>query len=691
MIDPRWSVRLRWPVITGVISLAHAVPAVAGGAHAALAGVGLAAVLTGRLVRRRRELMPRDIAGWRLANACFLVTAMIAAAVRAPLLLVALSLVLWLQVHRAWTGRTSDDDRVAVLLGLLLVLLGSILTESAWLGPLLLFFVTLVPLALVLCQLGRTAQGRSRVVVATAGHTRPGGLRTLLAVGPLGLLLTSALFVAIPRVEGGRMAQLEAAQNLAGFGEEVSLGDLGEIKDNPEIVLRAQIWREDARPVAGPFYFRGAALDQFDGRRWTRAAWQTARSSSLPSTDPKEDRVFQEILLEPIEESVLFGIAEIRAIEDFSAPTRVDGNGTWTGEHEGRRISYTAVSVPRDPAYYGPLAHGVSHTASEDPQERTALRRGQWSGLPADLDPRIHELAEGLAAELGPNASPYERVSHVERYLAGTYEYTLVPEQVDARQPLSSFLFQSRRGHCEYFATALAVLLRAQGIPARVVNGFYGGEWNPLGDYWIVRQRDAHSWVEAWLGSAGWVALDATPAAATAPRSPGGWTQVTDWLTNRWHRSFLRYDFRTQLSIGSSVAQVLQGRGHRDSGLPDWSPLVLVMGMAVGAAAGARRLLWWLAGPALRARRIRVKGVARTHRRARRLVQRRGWKIPEHLPHVEAAEWLVARAGPDARGLLTLAWLVYRVRYRGEDEGAVREEALAASRALRGLPRHRSA
>src|SRR5262249_11460949 len=116
--------------------------------------------------------------------------------------------------------------------------------------------------------------------------------------------------------------------------------------------------------------------------------------------------------------------------------------------------------------------------------------------LPATLSARIPALARQLTAEARDPADAARRLT---AFLSREFRYTLTLEKVSDLDPLDEFLFVRRAGHCEYFAAALAVMLRAVGVPARVVNGFQQGEWNPHGRYFIVRLRDAHSWVEAYL------------------------------------------------------------------------------------------------------------------------------------------------------------------------------------------------
>src|SRR5262249_20362469 len=157
--------------------------------------------------------------------------------------------------------------------------------------------------------------------------------------------------------------------------------------------------------------------------------------------------------------------------------------------------------------------------------------------LPAGLPPRVVALARELTAQAH---GPYDKAVALMRHLA-RFRYTTDLPAPGAADPLSGFLFDFRAGHCEYFATALAILLRAVGVPSREVNGFYGGEWNDFGNYLAVRQMDAHAWVEAWFPGHGWVTLDPTPgAAARGELRSGSWLhklqQMIDTVELAWHK-----------------------------------------------------------------------------------------------------------------------------------------------------------
>ena len=322
----------------------------------------------------------------------------------------------------------------------------------------------------------------------------------------------------------------------------------------------------------------------------------------------------QQITLQPLTEGVLLGRSPVATIEGLDGVWR-DEVGTWRVSGPVRPVQYTAYSLT-------------------EPDDAPLAEPGRWLGLPADLDPQVRTLA----AELTIEGSAADQAEHLMRWLYTDFTYTRIPTPSTARQPLSDFLFVTRTGHCEYFAAALAVLLRAQGISSRVVNGLRGGERQDDGSM-VFRQRDAHAWVELHVPGVGWQRLDPTPPdAAAVPEHP------------------------LPLEAAS---------------LPELSeievPLLPFLALLAGAVLLAAMRWRQPSDPALR-----------RYRRALRLVRRRGWEIPPALPPVAAAEWLIEQAGPDAEAMRSLAWALYHHRY-GRVSGALGEMEVAL-KDLESLP-----
>jgi transglutaminase-like putative cysteine protease len=254
------------------------------------------------------------------------------------------------------------------------------------------------------------------------------------------------------------------------------------------------------------------------------------------------------------------------------------------------------------------------------PATLSAEAQAAYLQLPAGLSPRVAELARTLTAGGATQASAVGAVDVVDvivRWLRDTHRYTLrLPRPAPDVDPVESFLFDNPEGHCEYFATATALLLRAAGVPTRYVNGYLGGEWNDVGHYVAVRDNRAHSWVEAFLPGRGWVRVDATPPLpATSP--PGRFGQLLDALDFKWSRWVVGYDLSRQLALGRRVARAIglqrsdatAGESHRRG--TTWLTLVAAAALALFAAS---RVAWQ--------RRARRRGLARPQGAASLPVQR---------------------------------------------------------------------
>jgi len=662
--------RLRIRVVTGVVVVGALSAATIGGVVALVSLLGGLTAVVGRA-------LPPSKGSWKIANLAVFAGAVFGVLLSGYAVEVGAGLVAWLQFHRACTGRSTADDRVAILFALLQVLVACLQSISGLLAPLFLAFALLVPIALLLSHIVEAAPD---ALDPTMG--RPPGLGGLWSIGPITAALTVFMFFSLPRLEAGGIGG-----NRVGLDDdEVRIGNPGDLKDNPELALRAVVRRSDGTLLTGPFYFRGTAFDHFDGESWKSTLRGETERAAVGRMDHPE-AIRQDITLEPLQRGVLVGIPGIVRIDydGLGRPTR-DLNAVWRQKGDSIRRAYTVWSVPTDVSDRpDPMRAAVSRT------EAATLRAGVWTSLPESLDPRVADLAATVIEDAGAAGDPLGEARALESWLRSEFAYTLVPEPALGDQPLSRFLFDTRRGHCEYFATALAVTLRTRGIPSRVVGGFYGGEPNPFADWVLVRQSDAHAWVEAWIEGEGWVQFDATPAAA-ASEGPPLWLALIDVLSGRWQRLILDYSLESQirglLDIFSWV------RGGR---LPGGQGVVT----AVGIGAGGTMLLVVVGGIGLIAFGLGLRGrfsrhpvgrVAKELRRARRSVDRKGWRIPPHLPPVAAARWLVERVGDLAEPLLALSWLHYKVRYSGDDSldvASVKQARELRRQIQKGLPKRR--
>ncbi len=229
------------------------------------------------------------------------------------------------------------------------------------------------------------------------------------------------------------------------------------------------------------------------------ASWPAKTSAWLAV--PQLDLLRYRVLMEPLSTTIIFTIPTAQALFGPFREIGVDDDQTFHNlDHERAVTVYEGVSDVSVP---------LPTTLERLPDAAPVAIPDRYLQLPEHLDPRIPELAQQIA---GSETSPYRRALAIERYLTTHYGYTLqLPSQPPA-DPLADFLFHRRRGHCEYFASSMAVLLRTVGIPSRIITGFRGAQFNQLNSNYIVRASDAHSWVEAYIPGAGWTTFDPTPA-----------------------------------------------------------------------------------------------------------------------------------------------------------------------------------
>ncbi len=531
-------------------------------------------------------------------------------------------------------------------------------------------YVAAVILALIVGQLRRQSE---RHGAAELPLTRGFLLRMAALSGPV-VAMSAVLFLAFPRVSRGWAARVHHAETIVGFDEQVSLAAYGSrIYPNPEIVLRVEF--PDGRPAdPAHLYWRGRSYDRFDGVRWSRSAdlpralapsgWYWQRWGGPVQR--------QDIYAVPLEAQVLFGLHPmVRLVPHGPIRPSLDNAGDVTYVGSGEPV-YTAFSLAGRPT---PSALRLAPDGAP-PADGYYLR---LPGLPA----RVKRLADSLTAGASDR---YDRVEAVRSWLRTRFGYTLELPRTPREATLDYFLFERRRGHCEYFSTALAVLLREEGIPARNVNGFAGGEWNQLGDYLAVTQNHAHSWVEVWFPGFGWVPFDATPAAAGATAAAaGGWLWPLrfgfDALEHRWGKWVLDYDLADQFRLVRRATAAFR-RAPSDApaggGWPD-----RLLPWVLGAAAAL--VLFW----ALRFRRRGLPEASRLYLRLRRSYGRAGFETGgQATPPLAFLARLSAAGAPGLPNARVAVGLYLRARFRGDPIGAeglgrMRAEVAAARRALR--------
>ena len=331
------------------------------------------------------------------------------------------------------------------------------------------------------------------------------------AIGVLSLITAFAvpLFLAVPRVGGAGIGRNNSGMTgFTGFSDKVELGEIGSLQQNNQVVMRVRVEEPlDARNQN--LRWRGVTLDSFDNRSWKN----TTAESKKPTTsdggffrfgmvDSTEKLTIQTFYLEPINTPVLFGAKQILAVQgNFQNVFRDSADDSISTRKTFERISYKIYSDTSEP----------EENALRQDRLPYSAQYSRYLQLPPKVDQRIERLTRNIIEKSGAG-NRYDAARVLETYLQTDFGYTL-EQKSGGEQPLADFLFNVREGHCEYFATALAIMLRTQGIAARVVNGFQAGNYNDAADAYIVTQGQAHSWVEVYFPETdSWVTFDPTPA-----------------------------------------------------------------------------------------------------------------------------------------------------------------------------------
>jgi transglutaminase-like putative cysteine protease len=413
-------------------------------------------------------------------------------------------------------ARPRRSEFLLVALALFQVVLASSLTDSLLFAPFLIAFLPTCVWTLLVHTLRSEALEAGDPAAAAAVLT-PGLLGTTVAASLVSLVVALALFFVLPRLHEGLLRSgAMPALSTAGFSERVSLGDLGRIRRDTTVMLRVRTIEGEAPPPAEAYY-RGLAFDRFDGRSWSVSDpvrrivdGEASRGLRLARTERPANLV-QEILREPVVSGVLFEAGDPVALEGGTGRIERDANGgLYAPETAGDRVRY-AIAVQDTLASEAALALDHAGVPSSE---------GRYLALPP-LSAEVTALAARIVA---PARNDLERARAIERWLRRNGRYTDQPppdDRNDPRSPIERFLLGELEAHCEYFASAMVVMARSQGLPARLANGFAGGRRNAVGDFVELVGSDAHAWVEIHFDRHGWVRFDPTPPdlrlAASAP------------------------------------------------------------------------------------------------------------------------------------------------------------------------------
>jgi transglutaminase-like putative cysteine protease len=375
-----------------------------------------------------------------------------------------------------------------------------------------------------------------------------GATSVIICVGVI--FLSFVLFFVIPRANQGYFSALSRpSDQMTGFSDDVELGQIGEIKRSSRVVMHVDA--SGLQPDDG-VKWRGIALTTFDGKRWFndtgsvmavpgRRSFRFSQAPIHPGAPPR--LLNYAVTLEPIaSDSVFLAPQPIELMGPFRNLWQDKTGSVYMPSNSGALVRYTVVS---DVAVPAPEA-----LQSEMPEVPPDIQQ-TYLQMPKS-DPRTIELARQIT---GPFATSYEKVRALESHLQTNYGYTLDMPPALPDDPIAYFLFESRSGHCEFFASSMAVMLRAVGIPARLVNGFLQGQYNEISGQYTVRASDAHTWVEVYFPEHGWVSFDPTPASGRIAQEHwlGRTALYLDAFQTFWQEWVINYDFLHQVTLARQV------------------------------------------------------------------------------------------------------------------------------------------
>ena len=565
-----------------------------------------------------------------------------------------------------------------------------------------------------------------RLPTFAQGSLRPSLVVFLQALTVVLLALTIWLFLVIPRLSTQSVIQpmqrpTTETESTSAFSADIKFGELTKISLDPRVALYVRpLDEKDSDHVR----LRGVALTRFSGDSWSRGGAGVSYNRlpfapfHRPMPQAKQHRYLM-IQQPELDTPYLFG-------ETFPQSIRTDrglrflfdsqNNTVRIGPHLPHEFHYTVESRGEtldqriDPSTLPP-AHRFEGEESERPanmqrwleqlrstmgredEGRNYRRRDQtwqiddgYRAMCLELSDSLdHDRLRSLAEEWTQDATtPFEQARALERTFHTTFGYTLTPE---ARgNIIEDFLYNKKRGHCEYFATSMALMVRTIGLPSRVINGFVSYEWNDIAKAFVVRQSDAHSWVEIYFDGYGWMTFDPTPADGIARRVEVGKIQrwagrMSDALRVRWYRYMIDYSFadqtgiiRSVLTTAFSIHEILNRVQVRESGQP-WSFSSFGRsGSTVGIAVvtlgvilvGVGVALFWRSKRTKRTKKRNSASLVKFHTELMKRLGRLGLRLRSGETSREFSHRVV-RDIPDLAGLPSVIETYYALRFYGRE------------------------
>jgi protein-glutamine gamma-glutamyltransferase len=596
-------------------------------------------------------------------------------------------------VARLSTRRTPNHDLQALVLSLLLVFAGTVLHQEFTFGIVFLLYAVAVTWALLTRQLIAGAEIESyrtggvnalRATLSRRDVVTPTFFAVTAMVALIILLGTTVLFVLFPRVGLGGLG-IRSRGNGRLPSNVSLLGTPRALLGGGQVVARLSgvSYSDFARGL----YMRGSVYDQIDQAGFSRSGNLLDVRPTHLNVDKNHRPVRYEVFLEPVTENQLLTLGPVKRAQDAQVITGGFANPSGVVRIIG--LSSVGELLTSEPLG-GPVRYRVNGNimdpseapTPQTPGDKLDLKDTGFSDiflqLPDVLDPRVARLAARITQGLPTFAAKAAAIRH---HLLTTFTYTLDQPNTGKQDPLASFLFDDRRGHCEYFATAFALLLRLNGIPSRVVGGYMGGSWDSSADLVVFTGSNAHAWVEWYEPGRGWVVDDATPPVDA--RLLSGIATMLERARRFWDDEVVDFGLEQQAQIFSSVVSTFRTPVVTTKHLPVRQVVVGLLGVMLGTLLILLRRGW------RRRQRTSVSPLVRALESALQRVT--GEPVPPSYTLREAVQKLLNRLPQTSRDTLQDALQVYEVsRFRAESRN-VRDERRVIRDLRRVFRNHKSA
>ncbi len=659
---------------------------------------------------------------WTGLSVLFFIYTILAAITTGQFILAASGFILFLLVIKLFLRRSCRDYLHIYVLAFLLLVVGTVLNSELTYGIFFLGFVISSTWALTLFHLRREMEDNfllkhsddesfERIQVARILNSkRIVGRQFFLGTSAISLTIfisASLLFLTIPRIGFGLFFnKSRTGVTLAGFSDGVKLGGHGVIKSDDTVVMRVKIDGPYQGRRAPSIHWRGVAFDHYQNGQWTRSRRapvtnesvrftgsitrhllnydlsKNQRSRAVPSLKERlKQTTRQEVYLEPLGNDVLFA-ASMPQIFEFDRQWKNQPHRSRNDEirhpHTAgiKYVVYSSLEAPSDEQLKnatGPLPRGYQ----------------AYLQIPDEITERVVALATEIT---GAQSSTIGKARALESWLKNKLAYTLVLESPGAAEPIDYFLFDRQRGHCEYFSSAMTIMLRSQGIAARNVNGFLGGEWNEYDNYIAIRAGDAHSWVEAYFPGHGWVTFDPTPSANIDQLGRGSlswWAKakrIADSLRFKWFKWVIEYDLGRQISLFRKLGRSIKASTRKlfslgEGGVKNWfarnKRVLIGIGLSIALLLS---LIGWLrqrdrpTAPRANLRRRKRSAVLRAYLSAEKCYRKLGKpRAPAITPRAHAAT-LVDNNVAGAKHFVRLTEIYYQEAWgRSRDDKQIAE------------------